>query len=451
VEKNMSANVHAIGSRSTPADGAFSDLTKILSLVNWNIQVQSILEAAGLPAGSELAEDPNTPIPMGSNAHSFGHQTLGAFIKGSKEARGLDRDWNEWASHAKAFRFKQTFNIYADVPKEIIAQVDDVTKSLGRMPFSAADYHQQKDGILQSQRKDSERRSRMQSEEMNERIKDLMNLVDKEKIHSADLNKRAIETQNKLDAARQEMEDKLNDARLNHDRDLERKLTAQKADIESIFRQELDELRTQADMRIRESQERLDEMTQHYAKNYVSKIDHEVVSEQLSRARDENFQLITSLKETSTKLDTAMSTLERERLAFAEEQGKVTALSSEVERLTSRMNAIVRTPYLGSNDEIVNELQTQIDGLTLQLEGVTTDSKKLQSQKRGLQKQLALYKQKLEEANDRNTGLTAKLKKARTTLKIRVNELTTMKKNMWALSAILAISVITTGLLILVA
>jgi chromosome segregation ATPase len=447
----MSTNVHLLGSRSTPADGAYTELSKILTFVNWNLQVQTILEAAGIPHGSEMAEDPGAPIPAGTKAHSFGHQTLGSFIKSGAENQGLNRDWAEWASLAKASRFKQTFNIYSDTPKEIIAQVEDVSATLGRMPYSAVEYHQQKDLILQHQRRDSDRRSKMQSDEMNEKITDLMTRVNKEKSHSEDLTKRAADTQLKLDAARREMEEKLTEARLNHDRDLERKLTAQKAEIESAFHQELGEMRKQADMRIRESQERLQEMTEHYAKNFVSKSDHEIVSEQLTRAREENFQLIGSLKETSSKLESTMGILETERRAFAEEQSRVTALSSEVERLTSRMNTIVRTPYLGSDNEIVAELQTQIDSLMLDLQGVTTESKKLKQQKRGLEKHLNLYKQRLQEATDVNAGLTTKLKKMRTTVKIHVNELSTMKKNMWAISAILAVSVITTGLLIVVA
>ncbi|MFK4132116.1 hypothetical protein ACI2KR_07435 [Pseudomonas luteola] len=419
---------------------AYTELSATLKVVNWAIQVQTILRAAGLPS-MELAEVKDTPIPAGSNAHAFGHSTIGAFLTTAKDQLGLDRDWNEWVLHAKAFRFQNTYNIYSDNPKEIIAQVDDVAKTLGRLPFTSSEYHQQKDLIFNQQRRDSETRHQAQNRELGERVSDLMHRLDKEKSLSEELKIRAMETQSKLELAMRDMDQKLAEARLQHNSELERRLTEQKSTIETAFLKEMDDLRKQADMRVREAQERLDEMKAHYEQNTVSKKDHEVVCLQLNRAREENFELIRSMNEVTARLDQTNAELETERLSHAQAKEQIAALSSDVERLTNRMNTIVRTPFVGSGDEIVSELQHQIDDLIAKTETMSLETSELRRKKEAIERKLGLYKERLNELSENNKSLKAKFKSANTSLNIKIAEMSAMKKNVWVLGVALTISV----------
>lgn len=449
------ANVVELNPRSALASGEFNDIIKTLSVVNWSLQVQTIVGALGIPI-SENLENADTQLPMGSVAESLGHKTVGSFITSPKENLGLSKDWSEWASQSRAFRLKSTYNIYSETPREIIAQFDDVAQVLGRSPSTATEYHFTKDTILARKRQESERNHKMQINDQGERIADLMKRLEAEASELTQERQNTAALEAKLTATIRDMEIKLNEAKRNHDTELERRLTLQLRELETNFAQRLEETKTQADMRVKETQERLAEIQAHYRDNYVSKDDHSVVLEQLQRERETNFKLIGNLNEANKRLEDALAQSELDKRALELEKSQVIELTNQVEKLSSRIDAIVMAPFASENNEVVLELQKQVDDLNTQLEArnsadelIELSKTKLLGRIQNLKTMLIATRDALEASEAKNQTLTIKVKKLRSSIRSKAAQIAASKSNFRALAAILGVSAITTVVLII--
>lgn len=441
-------NVVDIASRPTGNSGEFQDLTRVLAIVNWSIQVKTIVDTLGLPL-SDVLEKPETEIPQGTKAALFGHKTISSFITGTKEKQGLGKDWTEWAMQVKALRLKTSYEIHSDNYKEIINQFDDITKSLGRIPASASEYHFAKDSILTKQRTESELRHRMQTSEMNERLTDLMKSLEREQRNLSTQAIKTAELESKLENTLREMNQRLTEAQRNHDTDLERKLLAQRSDLQASMQQQLEDMRTNADMRVREAQERLEEMRSYYESSFVSKADFEITLQQLERERGINFDTLRQLNEVTRTLDNTISQLSSEQQLHASEKERVATLTRQVEQLNSRMNTIARAPYVGESSELAAELQTQIDELTLNLQESTTANADLKLREKSLITKLRNIKAQLATVKKQNETLTVRLKKAKASIKLKAREIASAKSAIISLGVLLGASALTSVMLIL--
>lgn len=139
---------------------------------NWSYKVQSIIHATGLPVNSDFTNK-DLMIPGGSPANRFGHRTIGEFIINSDVRKGVGLDWNDWVSQFTAFNLKSQFGIYEDDANEILSQVKDVEKALGRMPLSSAEYHKAKEEILLKIKREDEVRHQLESREFKAEVESL--------------------------------------------------------------------------------------------------------------------------------------------------------------------------------------------------------------------------------------------------------------------------------------
>lgn len=422
--------------------GEYQELTKVLAIVSWSIQVATIIDAMGLPL-SDALEKQDTPIPLGTKASSFGHTTIGSFITSGPDKQGLSKAWDEWSRQVKALRLKKTYEIHAESFVEIIDQFNDVTKDLGRTPASASEYHFAKDSILKKQRSDSDRRYQMQANEMQERISDLMRNLEVEQRQSQEQRLKRQELESRLESSIQEMNLQLSEAQRNHDIDLERKLVSQRKELIESTNHQLEEMRANSEMRVRDAQERLEEMSRYYEHNFISKADHEVVKQQLERERKINFDTLKHLSETQKSLDEAVTKLNIEQSSLQSEKDKVTALTRQVDTLTSRLNTIALAPHIGESSELAAELQNQIDELSEKLNASTTKNAALVLRERSLKLKLQHLKDQLNVVNSHNISLRSKLKRTRSKLRIKAKEIASAKSAMITLGVLLGASVIT--------
>lgn len=442
------ANVVELNPKASLNSGEFNDITKTLSVVNWSLQVQTILGALGLPVSDNL-EKQETALPNGSLAESFGHKTIGAFITRSKDELGLSKDWAEWTSQVKAHRLKSTYNIYSDSPKEIIAQFDDITQFLGRSPATATEYHYTKDSILSRKRQEAERSHKMQINDQRERITDLMKRLETEASQLIEERKSTENLELKLSTTIRDMEMKLNEAKRNHDTELERRLTLQLRELETNFSQQLEETKRQADMRVNEAQERLAELQAHYRDNFVSIQDHGIVLQQLEHERSTNFKLLGSLNESNRKLEAALDQSEADKQALAFEKAQVIDLNNQVESLSTRINAIVRAPFASENNDVVLELQKQIDDLTTKLESRNSNDALVELNKDKMIQRIKDLRGQLTALRAENSTLKGRIKKIKAAFRTSKSENITLKSNIIAISAILAVSAVTTVVMII--
>lgn len=442
-------NVVDISARPVGNSSEFQDLTRVLTIVNWSIQVKTIVDTLGLPL-SDVLEKPETEIPQNTKAASFGHKTISSFITGPKEKQGLGKDWTEWAMQVKALRLKTSYEIHSDNYKEIINQFDDITKSLGRIPASASEYHFAKDSILTKQRADSELRHKMQASEMNERLTDLMKSLEREQRNAANQAIKTAELESQLESTMREMNQRLTEAQRNHDTDLERKLLSQRNDLQASMQQQMEDIRTNADMRVREAQERLEEMRSYYESSFVSKADFEITQQQLERERGVNFETMRQLNEVNKTLDNTISQLSSEQQLHEAEKDRVASLTRQIEQLTSRMNTIARAPYVGESSELAAELQMQIDELTLKLQDSTTANVSLKQREKSLLTKLKSFKAQLATVKQQNETLTSRLKKAKASIRLKAREVASAKSTIISLGVLLGASVLTSAVLIFV-
>lgn len=76
-------NVVRMEQSSSKKNDDFAGLKSSLGFLDWALQVQTLIQASGLPIGDGLM-DKETQLPIGSMASNFGHKTLGNFITGLK-------------------------------------------------------------------------------------------------------------------------------------------------------------------------------------------------------------------------------------------------------------------------------------------------------------------------------------------------------------------------------
>lgn len=443
----MSSNVVGLNARPFANNTEFQELTKVLAVVNWAINVSTVVDTMGLPL-SDVLENQNTAIPANTKAANFGHSTVGSFITSGPEKLGLNKPWDEWVKQVKALRLKKMYEIHSESFNDIIDQFNDVTKSFGRTPVNASEYHHAKDAILKKQRTESDRRYQMQAGEMQERIADLMKSLETEQRNSQSQKVKTIELENQLETALQEMNHKLAEAQRNHDTDLERKLVAQRNELLSTTQQQLEEMRVSSEMRVREAHERLQQMQDYYEQNFISKADHEIVKQQLERERQINFDTLRQLNETNLSLNNAMEKLESEQMALSAERENVAALNTQIEQLSNRMNTIALAPFVGQSSELVAELQQQIDTLSARLNESTTQNADLTNKQKLLRRKLEELLGQVSTLTDQNKALTSRLKKLKLKLKLKTNQVVSNKSTLITLGTLLGLSLVTTVCLI---
>jgi hypothetical protein len=158
----------------------FITFVNALNFQNWTFKVQNIIQSTGLPLASDFTIE-ETILPSGSMASSFGHKTLGDYIKSSEDNMGHNYSWTEWKNELKAFEYKSNFAISENDKMEILSQVKDVETLLGRLPNNGMEFHQVKDKILLGQKRETEVRHQSEIRVLEVQVESLKNTLNESK------------------------------------------------------------------------------------------------------------------------------------------------------------------------------------------------------------------------------------------------------------------------------
>lgn len=164
----------------------FNSFASALSFQGWTFKIQSIIQSTGLPANVDFTQA-DTVLPSGSMASRFGHKTLGGYISSNNVNMGHGYEWSQWCKEVEAYQHKTKFGIYDNNVEEILKQVSDIEKALGRLPVDSAEFHKAKDEILLKQKRDAEVRHQSEVRMLSGEIENLKGLLSDSQNEIADI------------------------------------------------------------------------------------------------------------------------------------------------------------------------------------------------------------------------------------------------------------------------
>ena len=138
---SATARLTAVQTSSTPGNLAKSDFESFKSAYQhapWNLRVELLANAVGMPAGRALLDD-GASVLAGSLAAHEGHQNVKAFVCAAKN--GLGANWSEFHQQVVAYSHVQRYALSPDSVDSALAMVDRVNRSLNRPAENAAEFH----------------------------------------------------------------------------------------------------------------------------------------------------------------------------------------------------------------------------------------------------------------------------------------------------------------------
>lgn len=284
-------------------------LISAMQYMHWSIVVQHIASAAGIPV-SGMLEQETTPVSEHSLARRLGHATLKDFVQKGQSDGGLEIAWSEWSTMAKAQRLKGQFGIYADEPKEILAEYSDVAHILGRDPLDAADYHKAKDAVIIQRAKDKERQHNLQMSEMKERADSALSQAEQSRQHAHNEQKKAEHLQALLDQEIESTQRKIDEATKAKHSEKIKALVEQKQEFEDLKASAIEAVRRESDLRLTEAFEQMDSLRSKYnSDNFVPKSDYEFVSEKLEKEQTQSQTYLQKIHALNMEMEEATTTI----------------------------------------------------------------------------------------------------------------------------------------------
>lgn len=172
---------------------------RALDIFSWDMVVQKAATLCGLTV-SEAMLAPIAPL-FGSHAANLGHATLESLVSKPEGEDGLGLDWNDFQLKAKAFVYRAKFAMNDSSFEDILEQVDQASKLIGRLPGDATEFHGAKQKALNDNIIEMRREYTARIEESQSKTNELMRNLDKANTEVVDL-KAATKTLQQDSAAR---------------------------------------------------------------------------------------------------------------------------------------------------------------------------------------------------------------------------------------------------------
>lgn len=172
---------------------------RALDIFSWDMVVQKAATLCGLTV-SEAMLAPIAPL-VGSHAANLGHATLESLVSKPEGEYGLGLDWNDFQMKAKALVYRSKFAMNDSSYEDIIEQVDQATKLIGRLPGDATEFHGAKQKALNDNIVEMRRDYTARLEESQSKANELIRSLDKANTEVIDL-KAATKTLQQDSAAR---------------------------------------------------------------------------------------------------------------------------------------------------------------------------------------------------------------------------------------------------------
>lgn len=316
---------------------------RALDIFSWDMVVQKVATLCGLTV-SEAMLAQIAPLP-GSHAANLGHATLESLVSKSEVEDGLGLDWNDFQLKAKAFVYRAKFAMNDSSFEDILEQVEQAHKLIGRIPGDATEFHGAKQKALNDNIIEMRREYTSRIEESQSKTNELIRNLDKANTEVIDL-KAATKTLQQDSAARIQQ--------------VTREMAMRAEQFEHRAAEELlnERKRLEAEFQLRTASERTE---------YESKIEGAIQARKIAeqgveayRQRVESGDLIDSslLEELNTKLEVAKHAEEHIRMQILDLNDQLTQSQKRAEILKEE-NGIYQLN--------INELNQQISQLESQM------------------------------------------------------------------------------------
>lgn len=247
----VSINSHRANSQSRlEVDGA----RRCISMLSWDLQVQQALAVCSISVSEVLLND-EMALPASSHAAQLGHTTLQSLVTKPEVEDGLGLDWNDFKAKMHALVFRSKYSIEESNFAEINAMVADVSKIVGRMPATAAEFHNAKQSVLETTIKNLQRENKVRLDDLHERNKELMHNLNTEKSTVLELRANNKTLMEESQARIQQMTRELAVKQDGYERDAKASITQEVQKAEAAFKLRLADAQTDMEVQIKEAQE----------------------------------------------------------------------------------------------------------------------------------------------------------------------------------------------------
>jgi hypothetical protein len=223
-------------------------------MLSWDLQVQQALKVCSLSVSEALLGE-EMILPASSHAAQLGHTTLHSLVTKPEVEDGLNLDWEDFKAKMHAAVYLSKYSIEESNFVEINAMVADVTQIIGRLPVTAAEFHNAKQSVLQSTIANLHREHKLRMDDVQDRNKDLIRDLNTEKATVVELrtnNKKLMEdSQSRIQQMNREMAVK-QDA---YERDAKATIAVEVEKAEAAFKLRLGEAHADMQAQIKEALE----------------------------------------------------------------------------------------------------------------------------------------------------------------------------------------------------
>lgn len=388
-------------------------LVSAIQFMHWNIIVQHVASAAGIPV-SAMLEQENAKVSELSLAGRLGHSTLKDFVQKPQSDGGLEMAWGDWSEMARAQRLKGQFGIYADDPKEIVAEYGDVAHILGRDPLDAADYHKAKDAVLIQRAKDKERQHNLQMSELRERADSALS-------HAEESRKRVEEERQKSERLQAQLDHEINETQRKIDEAIKvqhaekiKALVEQKQEFETLKQNAIDAVRRESELKVNEAFEQMESIRAKFnSNNFVPKSEFEFVSDKLQKEQAQNQTYLQKIHSLNMELEEATQTIKNQDFQIGQLKTTIADQEKLVDYLQNQVNQMKLSHSGSAGLEEVQHLRAKVAELHGYVQKFRAKNKELKNGYRGMSVKLERLKLQLsvEEEKYRKKAKVAKSNK----------------------------------------
>jgi predicted nucleic acid-binding Zn-ribbon protein len=353
-------------------------------MLSWDLQVQQALKVCSLSVSEALLGE-EMILPASSHAAQLGHTTLHSLVTKPEVEDGLSLDWEDFKAKMHAAVYLSKYSIEDSDFVEINKMVKDVSQIIGRLPATAAEFHNAKQSVLQGIINNLHREHKLRMDDVQDRNKDLMRELNTEKATVVELrtnNKKLMEdSQSRIQQMNREMAVK-QDA---YERDAKATIAVEVEKAEAAFKQSLGEAQAEMQVQIKEAmEERRD------AEMALADLSRRIESGELVEAtrllelnlKIENAQNIEStLRDQMMKLNDEL-TQANKRVELSQEESKnrqetIDSMQMQVAMLEQRLREQLEDKLGSSEFAVLNERlemrKQEIEALNARIQRLTQE------------------------------------------------------------------------------
>jgi chromosome segregation ATPase len=226
---------------------------RCISMLTWDLQVQQALAMCSLSVSEALLND-EMVLPPSSHAAQVGHTSLQSLVSKSEVEDGFNMDWVDFKAKVHAVVYRSKYSIEESNFAEINAMVADVTKILGRMPATAAEFHSAKQSVLEATIHTLHREHKTRMDDLQDRNNQLMRDLNTEKATVTELRTNNKSLMEESQSRIQQMTRELAVKQDGYEREAKASITTEVQKAEAAFKLRLGEAQTDMEALIREAQ-----------------------------------------------------------------------------------------------------------------------------------------------------------------------------------------------------